>query len=311
MIKISLLQEVAKNLYLIRGEETARFPYCHTYLFDEDILIAFDPQCGKQRLNGALQELNKDITNLNFIINSHFHLDHTASDYYLKKKSGAQIWIHELDRSALENFDEYVKRYGMNDNLEEQWKQFLRNYGFREVVVDHAFQDGDILPGGFEVIHTPGHAPGHCSFYKSKILLAGDIDLVSPWLGNLTCSLIDYLNSLEKLEKLDIQAWFPAHGEPIYENIPERIDLFRQRFLKHADRIFNLLPATPFSLDQITELVFQSYPEDQKERIKNRQAQFRAHFGKISTLNYLNYLESIGKIKKSPHKAEPSWQRIE
>jgi glyoxylase-like metal-dependent hydrolase (beta-lactamase superfamily II) len=295
---------------MVRGEGTATFPYCHTYLFKSDILIVFDPQCGRNRLQEALQELGCDFEAINFIINSHFHLDHTGSNEFLRQKSNAQIWIHEADRPALENFDEFIKRYGMTDkNLESEWRKFLRNFGLKEVKPDKTFQDGDILPGGFKVIHTPGHAPGHCCFYKSSILIAGDIDLVSPWVGNRSCSIVDYLKSLEKLKQLPIKALFPSHNEPIYENIAEQIDLFRQRFIKHADRIFNLITEAPLSLDQITELAFQSLPETKRERLQTRQIQFRSHFGKISTLNYLIYLESLGKIKKNIQNETLYWQK--
>jgi glyoxylase-like metal-dependent hydrolase (beta-lactamase superfamily II) len=294
---------------MVRGEGTATFPYCHTYLFKSDILIAFDPQCGRNRLQEALNEIGCDFEAINFIINTHFHLDHTGSNDFLRKRSGAQIWIHEADRPALENFEEYVKRYGMTGTMELEWRRFLKNFGLKEIKPDRTFQDGDILPGGFKVIHTPGHAPGHCCFYKSDILIAGDIDLISPWVGNLSCSIVDYLKSLEKLKQLPLKALFPCHGEPIYEKIPERIDIFRQRFIKHTDRIFKLVTETPLSLDQITELAFQSLPETKRERLQTRQIQFRSHFGKISTLNYLNYLESLGKIKKIIQNDMPHWQK--
>ncbi len=310
MRNIPLAQQVAENLYMVRGEGTATFPYCHTYLFKSDILIVFDPQCGRYRLQEALNELDRDISTINFIINSHFHLDHTGSNDFLRKRSGAQIWIHDADRLAIENFEEYVKRYGMTDkNLELEWRKFLKTFGFKEVKPDRTFQDGDTLPGGFQVIHTPGHAPGHCCFYKSEILLAGDIDLISPWVGNLSCSIVDYLQSLEKLKQLSIKALFPSHGEPIYENIAEKIDQFGQRFLKHADRILNLLSETPLSLEQITDLAFQTLPETKKERLQHRQVQFRSHFGRISTLNYLKFLESLGKIKKFIQNEVLYWQK--
>ena len=307
---IPIAQQVAENLYMVRGEGTATFPYCHTYLFKtENILVAFDPQCGGNRLKEALKELGRNFETIDYVINSHFHLDHTGYDHFLQR-SGAQIWIHEADRPAIEILEEYVKRYGMTDkNMELEWRRFLKNFGFKEVKPDRTFQDGDILPGEFKVIHTPGHAPGHCCFYKSGFLIAGDIDLLSPWLGNLTCSVTDYLQSLDRLKQLPIKALFPCHGEPIYENIGDRIDLFRQRFIKHADRIFNQVTEAPLSLEQITELAFQSLPETKKERLQTRQIHFRSHFGKISTLNYLNYLESLGKIKKTIQNETPYWQK--
>jgi glyoxylase-like metal-dependent hydrolase (beta-lactamase superfamily II) len=166
------------------------------------------------------------------------------------------------------------------------------------------------LPGEFQAIHTPGHAPGHCCFYKSKILISGDIDLASIWFGNLTCNVADYLNSIEKLKKMDIELILPSHSDPISENITQRLELYQQRLINRAEKIYELIPESPHTLGEIAEIIFQSYPEDRRERLKNRQSQFTSHFTRITTLNYLNYLESLGKIKKDAQNGEEYWERI-
>jgi len=314
LIDISVPQQVADNLYLVRGETNALFPHCHTYLFDEDVLIAFDPQCGINALQEALQELGSDISNINYIFNTHFHFDHSGSNNVIKQKSGAEIYIHEIDSVAIAHLEEYVKRYGMtmtDESLESEWKKFLKNFGFKEVQPDHTFQDGDILPGGFEVIHTPGHAPGHSCFYKSesKILISGDIDLKSIWFGNLSSSVADYLNSIEKLKKFDIELMLPSHSEPISNNISQMLELYQQHLINRAEKIYNLIPEGPHTLGELAEIVFKSYPEKKKKRLQTRQTQFMFHFAKITTLNYLNYLESSEKLIKESINGEDSWQR--
>ncbi len=310
MKPISDIESIAKNLYLIRGDGHAVFPYCHTYLFEGDVLIAFDPQCGKSRLKKGIAAIGKELLDIKIVINSHFHADHTSTNSYLKK-FGAKILIHEADRIALENFDEYVQRYGMIDKIiEQRWRATLKMVGFKEMKPDQTFKEGDILPEGFKVVHTPGHAPGHSCFYKAGILISGDIDLTSPWVGNLSCSIADYLDSIEKLKKMQIKLLLPAHGQPISEKIFEKLEAFRQRFLKREQKIYEILPDQPATLLQLTKRIFQSYPEEQQKQIENRQSFFAAHFGRITCLNYLIHLELQGKVKRITQNGEEYWEKI-
>jgi ribonuclease/clavin/mitogillin len=68
------------------------------------------------------------------------------------------------------------------------------------------------------VVHTPGHAVGHCAFFEavSGTLIAGDMVsgvgfiLIDPPEGDMT----DYLASLDRLAALGASALFPSHGPP-------------------------------------------------------------------------------------------------
>ncbi|HUX99111.1 MAG TPA: MBL fold metallo-hydrolase [Candidatus Deferrimicrobium sp.] len=312
MQKISGIERITDNLYMIPGEGTATFPFCHSYLYNnDDFCIIFDPQCGRKQLKQAFDQIGKTFADLDIIINTHFHLDHSGSNFFLKKISGAKILIHEADAIALEHLDAYIERYGMeNKEMEKDWRTFLKNFGFKEIIPDQTLKDGDIVPGDFQVVHTPGHAPGHCCFYKAGILISGDIDLTSPWIGNLSCNIADYLNSIEKLKKFRIIKLLPAHGLPVFENIPERLEAFQHRLLDRVEKTYNLLTDTPLSLDQITQLMFHEYPEEQRNRLRRRQAQFTFHFGKITCLNHLKYLKIQNRVKNITHDGQELWQKL-
>jgi glyoxylase-like metal-dependent hydrolase (beta-lactamase superfamily II) len=68
------------------------------------------------------------------------------------------------------------------DSLPEQMKQFcatLRDgFANRRVAVSQTVENGTVLPiaNGIEVVHTPGHTPGHIALYlrQGKIMVAGD-----------------------------------------------------------------------------------------------------------------------------------------
>ncbi len=308
---ISFIQQVTDDLYHIEGEAGAVFPYCHAYLLNKTNLILFDPQCGRNRLKEALKQLGKRYTDIKIIINTHFHADHTCSNSFLKKKSGAKILIHEADRIAVESIDEYINRYGMTDKkIAQLWRNTLAMIGFKASNVDETFKDGDILPEGFQVIHTPGHAPGHCCFFKSGTLISGDIDLTSPWVGNITSNVADYLQSIEKLLQFRIHKLFPAHGMPIFDDIPSKLKSFRDKIFQREQKIYEALPKKPITVSELTERIFNAL-RSKNRAIEERQAFFTLHFAKINNLNYLIHLESLGKVQRFIRNTQEFWQKIE
>ena len=68
------------------------------------------------------------------------------------------------------------------DSLSEEKKQFcdMLREGFanRRTAVNQTVEDGTVLPiaGGIEVVHTPGHTPGHVALFlrQERIMVAGD-----------------------------------------------------------------------------------------------------------------------------------------
>ncbi len=94
-----------------------------------------------------------------------------------------------------------------------------------DLPVDRLLEDGEILevdPAGghrLRVHHTPGHAPGHVclSHLSAGVLLAGDLVasegtiLIDPPEGQMG----PYLESLERMKRLEPAALLPAHGTVI------------------------------------------------------------------------------------------------
>jgi len=96
--------------------------------------------------------------------------------------------------------------------------------------------------GGYElkVVATPGHTPGHMCLYdeKKKILFCGDhiLGTITPNICIEISSdnpLKDYIESLKKIDKLDVEVLLTAHGTPV-ENMHERI---AELLKHHEDRL--------------------------------------------------------------------------
>ena len=77
-----------------------------------------------------------------------------------------------------------------------------------------------------KVISTPGHSSGSTSFYleEQNVLFCGDAILLPgelPFFENIN----DYLNSLDKIKKLNPEILYSSWDEPRYKHeIPEIID---------------------------------------------------------------------------------------
>jgi glyoxylase-like metal-dependent hydrolase (beta-lactamase superfamily II) len=103
-----------------------------------------DPGEEPERIFKKVTELG---LSLDYILNTHFHLDHTGANAELKALSGARVAMHAED----------VPLYGQP--------------------VDLTLNDADRLPLGnleIRVIHTPGHTPGGVAFYLQGKLFTGD-----------------------------------------------------------------------------------------------------------------------------------------
>lgn len=99
---------------------------------------------------------------------THGHIDHAAGAMDMKEALAVDIvGPHEADRFLLESLEEKALQYGISGNV-------------RNCTPDRWLSDGDTVSFGdhlFEVLHCPGHAPGHVVYYnkKAKFAHVGDV----------------------------------------------------------------------------------------------------------------------------------------
>jgi len=80
--------------------------------------------------------------------------------------------------------------------------------------------DGETV-AGLQAIATPGHADDHLCFLLEKACFTGDLILgegstiVGP--REMGGSLADYMRSLERLQKLDLEILYPGHGPAVHD----------------------------------------------------------------------------------------------
>ncbi|MGF1609156.1 MAG: MBL fold metallo-hydrolase [Kiloniellales bacterium] len=142
--------------------------------------------------------LDKEKNDLKYIVITHFHYDHTGNAKMLKERYGAQVVAHPLDKPIIEDplivtrrenitrlgttpeemLEDFNLRPGESLGLSDP--EIIRKYWNFPVEVDLDMEDGDQLEVGglkLEVVHLPGHCPGHIGLYNphSGILYSGDL----------------------------------------------------------------------------------------------------------------------------------------
>jgi glyoxylase-like metal-dependent hydrolase (beta-lactamase superfamily II) len=121
---------------------------------------------------------------------------------------------------------------------------------------DTLFDDGDLLEFGavsLQAIHTPGHTPGHCSFYhqESGALFTGDhvLKRITPnpglfFLDNdpaqRTRSVPSFMASLDRLRTVPARRVFGAHEGPM-DDLAAALDRLARHHEERASQALRAL----------------------------------------------------------------------
>ena len=129
--------------------------------------------------------LGYTVGDLKRIVLTHAHRSHLGGLATLKRLSGARVYAHawEADIVAGERKAQQVS-WWPQDPVSTYHFQIGNNLDLshhRPCKVDHFLAGGERL-GVLEVIHTPGHSPGHLAFWLAapRILITGDAVVTSP-----------------------------------------------------------------------------------------------------------------------------------
>jgi glyoxylase-like metal-dependent hydrolase (beta-lactamase superfamily II)/8-oxo-dGTP pyrophosphatase MutT (NUDIX family) len=115
-----------------------------------------------------------------------------------------------------------------------------------------------------QVLHTPGHAAGHIAFYERRyrFLLAGDLVstlssiVIAPPDGDLSV----YLDTLRRMQEVDVRMLLPAHGSPSIKPRGLLSDAVAHR-LKREQQLLSVLAEGPASAATLAERLYEGLPE--------------------------------------------------
>jgi glyoxylase-like metal-dependent hydrolase (beta-lactamase superfamily II)/8-oxo-dGTP pyrophosphatase MutT (NUDIX family) len=226
-------------------------PAAHTnaYLIGGGPCYLFDPAPTdgeeRRRLYDAVEEFTAGGRALAGVVLSHHHPDHVGAAAACAARYRVPVLAHPETARLLAG----------------------------KVAVDRALNDGDRLDLGpaphgrgawhLEALLTPGHAPGHLTFYEPyyRLLFVGDMAstlssvVIAPPEGDLT----QYLESLRRLKELPSRLLLPAHGPASARPAAVLDDCLAHR-AKREEQLVQALGPTPRTVADLTLELYRGLP---------------------------------------------------
>jgi len=322
-----MIREVFSNIFQIK----VQLPYSplghlNSYLIrseDENLLIDTGlnfPQTFQSLCEG-ISKAGVKPKELTEILLTHFHVDHVGLIPRFKEASkDIKLLIHhvEMESSKLmsrefedykESMENFLKAHGAPSsiaiNLQRFHPAFFTPQAYQEIAEEAlSLENGQMITVGdynFQVLWTPGHSPGHICLYEPslKILISGDhlLPTITPHIAQFMENmdpLTDYLNSLEKIEKLDVEVVLPAHEET-FANHRERIKQLKDHHKQRLMEILDGLKAGSSTAYMLASKVHWNVNYKSWDDFPP----FQKYLALGETVAHLNLLEQKGLVKRT------------
>lgn len=246
-------EDIVNTYFLVSGSEAILVDTGREAAADGTVILDFWRELGEPHMKG--------------IIVTHAHPDHVGSAARLRDEWQVPVSMHPDETVILE-------RLGTD---------------FRPDILLADGQEIDTPLGTANVIHTPGHSPGHMCLYweGSRLLVSGDQVLsngtvyVGEPFGNMT----EYLQSMRRLLELRIDTLAPGHGPVITNGWQRVLDMHEYRFRREGEIIMALRRGASTSRE-IAGILYsgRDVPEEVLE------------FGARQTECHLLHLERMGAV---------------
>lgn len=253
------------------------------------------------------------------ILLTHIHPDHYRLPSWVRKWSDPWIALHAADAAKIPSNDDATGRRTADA---ERW---LVSAGAPEdeigVLLDSVpvprkvselarpdlhLNDGDRLPiPGWEVdvIHTPGHTPGHSCFRDRRFgtVVTGHhvLPRISPNVSyshvSGTAPLDDYLTSLEKMRQMSSATALPTR-EWTFSPLGKRIDELRAHHEARLEEIFAVIRAGAETVWSVAATVTWSRPWAEMRGFARRAALGETH----AHLAFLERHRGIVRFSENP-----------
>ena len=167
------LGPIGTNCYLVRADR------------DATDAVVIDPGDEAAEIERALESLGAGCA---AILLTHSHYDHFGALADLADATGAPVWLPEGELDVFRRPAAFFPGVAMRDFT-------------GEATLLSGGETVDAAGIAFQVLHVPGHSPGHLSYYADGSLFSGDV-LFSGSVGRTDLPFGDWDTLLESIRSL-------------------------------------------------------------------------------------------------------------
>lgn len=302
------------NQMIHRIELPVPFPVktVNVYLVDEEPVTLIDTgvktDASFQLLTESLRRLGYGVEDIRRILITHSHLDHYGQAKRISDLSGAEVYIHVEEYQRIKSIRQFRTKVasvlghnGVPIDLLDKTIQYMESAEQLAEPLDEVLfiSEGDEIcfkNMALRPIHCPGHSPGLICLYLEGegILVSGDhlLKEISPnpvinpsqtAVGSGSTSLKQYLQSIRKIEDLEVSLVLPGHGEPVrdFKGALEKIRHHHEQRLAMVLSILSRKEKTAYDISR------ELFPDAKS---------FEVFLGVSEVLGHLNILFEEGKI---------------
>jgi len=261
------------------------------------------------QLERALAQAGLRLEHIRLVVCTHAHSDHYGLAGPIVDAAGCELWMHpnhaHMTRAAadpdamLDRRIEVARQSGVPPDALKRYEESRRGEGVgvaRVVLPDRDLVEGVEVEtdlGTWQVIETPGHAPSHVVLHQPDrgLLLSGDhvlgrVSLFYDY-GYTPDPAGEFLDSLDKAQRLDAQLCLAGHGRP-FRNVGAKIDAFRERVTADIETVRQAVREEPRTAFEIVPTLLGT--DDVSPMIVN--------WAMSQILSYLRYLELREEVKQ-------------
>lgn len=272
-----------------------------------------------ESLQSQLAEAGMRMEEIQKVLITHCHSDHLGMINRLKQENGARIYLHKNDRDIIR------VRYNGRQDYWPNTDRFLYTHGLPPaelpslgyplpeigplVEPDVWMEGGEVILVGdyhLKTINTPGHSPGHVTFYEPEKHWAFVGDTLLPTIATNAATHIQhminplrqYLDSLHTLDALEIAIVCPGH-EYTFTDYHRRIAELIEHHQSRSEAVMNLFSPATSELSAYTVACRIAWSPKNKAITWEQLSTWDKRFAMMQSIAHLEFLTFEQKLLRS------------